>query len=72
MKKPDYGICVIRHRSAVQQLQADQRLCFLQVDIVQFLCNLYPKFQASFFCDCIDLVGNPEDRFSRATVHLSV
>ena len=42
--------------------------------IVQFFFFLSPKFQASF-CDCtgrvvLDLVGNPEDRFSRDSAHI--
>ena len=47
--------------------------------IVQSLFFLNPKSQAFsfFFCDCTgrlmsDLVGNPEDRFSRVAAHITM
>ena len=72
MRKQDFCIC--ENKDADQlcgNREADQRLCFRYMDsTVQSLVYLNPKFQASSYFLCctawfvLDLVGNPEDRFS--------
>ena len=54
--------------------EADQRLCFRYTDSAIFFLNF--KLLVSF-CDCTgrflsDLVGNPEDRFSRVAAQCGI
>ena len=75
MRKP-----VISKNKGADQLRiynaADQRLCFSLHKKVQSLYFLNPKFQASSYLlwlyslICVDLVGNPEDRFSYDTAQI--
>ena len=52
--------------------EADRRLCFRYMDST---VPLLPKFFLAIFCDCtgrfvLEVVGNPEDRFSRIVAQL--
>ena len=76
MRKPD--VCLCKNKGAGQlcsNCTADQRLCVHNtVSKIHLLSN--PKFQLlSIFCSCTDrfvsdLVGNPEDQFSRVAAHI--
>ena len=70
MKKPAF--CIWENK-ATDQLHSYcavyQRLCFHYIYIVQSLYFLNLKFEA-FSRFVLDLVGNPEDRFSRDLAHL--
>ena len=65
MRKPAF--CISENKDADQlhgSREADQRLCFRYTDIT---IPLLPKSRARFVSD---LVGNPEDRFSRVAAQL--
>ena len=48
LRKPDVYICENKDADQLRgNREADQRLCFLAIRIVQFLFNLNTKFQAS-------------------------
>ena len=77
MRKPAFFMC---ENKGIDQLRsnciADQRLCFPYIDssIPLFLNPKSPAFVA-IFCGCTawfvsDLIGNPEDRFSRVVAHM--
>ena len=77
MRKPVFCIC---ENEDADQLcgnrTADQRLCFRYIDSTIPLLSKIKIFQPlSIFCGCragfvSDLVGNPEDRFSRVATHI--
>ena len=69
MRKPDF--CHCENKGADQlcsNCTAGQCLCFLYTDNTISLFFLNPKFPVRFVSD---LVGNPEDRFSRITALMS-
>ena len=72
MRTPDFYPC--ENKGAVscavtaQLISAFVVVFFFAALIVQFLFFLNVKFQASNLMP--DLVGNPEDRFSRVTAHM--
>ena len=74
MRKPDF--CPCENKGADQlrsNCEADQRLCFHSLDSTIPPLHI-AKFHDSSFLPCIgrfvsDLVGNPEDRFSRVAAH---
>ena len=77
MRKPDF--CSCENKDADQlcsNCTADQRLCFRYSDSTIPTLPLTKIFKIlTFFQDCTgwfvsDLVGNPEDRFSRVAAHL--
>ena len=62
-----------RSANAVTAQLISERFVFT-TRVEQFLFYLNPKFQVSIFRDCTglfvsDLVGNPEDQFSRVVAH---
>ena len=70
MGKPAFCICENKDADKLRgNREADQRLVFA-IRKIQSLFYLNPKFQASshllwlYSPICVDLVGNPEDRFS--------
>ena len=73
VRKPDF--CLGENKGADQlrgNREADQRLCFRYNFSASYIQNF--KLLA-LFCDCTgrfvsDLVGNPEDRFSRVAAHI--
>ena len=77
VRKPDFSIC---ENKGADQLQgnraADQRLCFCYIDSTFPLLPKSKIFKpVAIFCGCTarfvsDLVGNPEDRFSRDRANL--
>ena len=78
MRKPAFCICENKDPDQLRgNRKADQRLCFCYIRIVQSLYFLNSKFQASshllwlYSLVCVDLVGNPEDRFFHNKAHLS-
>ena len=67
MRKP--GFCICENKGA-----ADQRLCFNYTDSTVLLLHKTETKPLTIFCGCTaqfvsDLVGNPEDRFSRGAAH---
>ena len=77
MRKPAFCIC--ENKDADQlcgNRTADQRLCFHYIDSTIPLLSKSKKIQPlAIFCGCrarfvSDLVGNPEDRFSRVAAQL--
>ena len=70
MRKPDFCLCENKGADQLRgNREADQRLCFRYTD------SIFPIKLLARFCDCTgrfmsDLVGNPEDRFSRVAAHL--
>ena len=77
MRKPDFYLCENKGADQLRSnCEADQRFCFRYTDsTISFLLkSKISKFLACF-CDCAglfvsDLVGNPEDRFSRVAAHI--
>ena len=76
MRKPDFCLCEDKGADQLcSNCTADQRLCFRYTDST-FPHLLIPKVSSlAFFCGCSgrfvsDLVGNPEDSFSRVTAHI--
>ena len=73
LRKPDFCLCENKGADQLRSnCEADQRLCFRFTDST---LSLLLKLLACF-CDCTgrfvsDLVGNPEDRFSRVAAHMS-
>ena len=78
MRKPDF---FLSENKGADQLcsncTADQRLCFRYSDnTIPFLLKIQNFKRLALFNDCTgrfvsDLVGNPEDRFSRVAAQLS-
>ena len=72
MKKTDFCICENKDADQLRgNHEADQRLCFRYTD------STTPLLPLAIFYDCtaqfvLDLVGNPEDRFSQNEAHLMV
>ena len=72
MRKPAFCICINKDTDQLRGIRkADQRLCFRYTDstIPHLPRNFKPL---AIFCGCTagfvsDMVGNPEDRFSRDT-----
>ena len=77
MRKLDF--CTCENKDADQlcgNSEADQRLCFRYTDSTIPLLPKYDK-PLAILCGCtarfvLDLVGNPEDRFSHNEAHLIV
>ena len=73
MRKPAFCICENKDADQLRgNREADQRLCFRHIAST---IPLLPK-SSSHLCDCtarflLDLVGNPEDRFSHKEVHIA-
>ena len=73
MRKPAFCICENKDADQLRgNREADLRLCFRYTD--SFI-PLLPKLLA-ILCGCtaqivLDLVGNPEDRFSQNKAHLT-
>ena len=77
MRKPDFGKC---KNKGTDQLHgnhtADQRLCFRYIDITIPLLSKSLNFKPlAISCGCtaqfvLDLVKNPEDRFSHDVAHM--
>ena len=70
--KPDFCLCKNKGAVTAKLISA----FVLASQIVQLLFFLNPKFQLACFCDCAgrfvsDLVGNPEDWFSRVAAQIS-
>ena len=70
MRTPTFCICENKDADQLRgKREADQRLCFRYIDIVQSLYFLNPKFQASsYLCSCTawfvsDQVGNQKVGF---------
>ena len=74
MRKPAFCICENKDADQLRgNREADQRLCF---HYIHSTIPLLPKSEA-IFCGCtaqfvLDLVGNPEDRFSENKAHMSM
>ena len=74
MKTSVFGICENKGANQLRSCGVDQRLCFLYINSAIPL--LSRSEISSLFRGCTarfvsDLVGNPEDRFSRDGAHLS-
>ena len=73
MRKLDFGLCENKDADQLySNCEADQRLCFRYMDST---ISLLLNSEISSFCVCTgqfvsDLVGNPEDRFSRIEAHM--
>ena len=79
MRKPDFCLCENKGADQLRSnCEADQRLCFRYTDsTIPFLSKseISSFWSASVSTDCTgrfvsDLVGNPEDRFSRVAAKL--
>ena len=77
MRKPDFCLCESKGADQLcSNCEADQPLCFRYRDSTVPLLSKSKNFQPlAIFCDCIgwfvsDLVGNPEDPFSRVAAHI--
>ena len=77
VRKQDYCLCENKDADQLRSnCEADQRLCFHYTE--RTISHLHKTEISSFlacFCDCTgwfvsDLVGNPEDRFSRVTAQI--
>ena len=67
MRKPDFCICENKDADQLRgNREADQRLCFPNIDSTIPLLAIFCGSTAQFVSD---LVGNPEDRFSRDAAH---
>ena len=77
MKKPQI-FAYVKTKAQISYCEADQRLCFRYTDST---ISLLPKSEISSFWPfsetvqterqlTSDLVGNPEDRFSRVMAHI--
>ena len=78
-RKPDNCLCENKGAGQLRSnCEADQRLCFRYTDSTSPRLLIPKNFKPlACFCDCTgwfvsDLVGNPEDRFSRVAAHLSL
>ena len=78
MRKPDFCLCENKGADQLRSnCEADQRLCFRYSDSTILLLLIAKTFKPlACFCHCTgrfvsDLVGNPEDRFSRVAAHLT-
>ena len=77
MRKPPF--CIFENKDADQlrgNREADQRLCFRYMDSTIPLLSKSKISRLAIFCGCrawfvLDLVGNPEDRFSHNEAHLA-
>ena len=75
MRKPDFCICENKDADQLRSnCAADQHLCFRYTASTSTI-PLLPKSEISIFCGCIapfvlNLVGNPEDRFSYDATHI--
>ena len=76
MRKPDFCICENKDADQLRgNLEADQRLCFRYTDSTIPLLPKIRNFKhLAILCGCtarfvLDLVGNPEDRFSHNEAH---
>ena len=73
MRKPDFCICENKDADQLRgNREADQRLCFRYTDST---IPLLPKYEIAILCGCtarlvLDLVENPEDRFSHNEAHM--
>ena len=72
VRKPTFCICENKDADQLRgNREADQRLCFRNIDSAIPLLSLIRNFKPlAIFCGCTawfvsDLVGNPEDRFSQ-------
>ena len=77
MRKPDFCLCENKGADQLRSnCEADQRLCFHYVDSTISLLLKTENFNLlDFFWNCTgrfvsDLVGNPEDRFSRVAAQI--
>ena len=77
MRKPDFCLCENKGADQLRSnCEADQRLYFRYSDSTILLLLIAKTFKPlACFCVCTgrfvsDLVGNPEDRFSRAAAHV--
>ena len=77
MRKPAFCICENKDADQLHgNREADQRLCFRYIEIASPFLLLIQSFKpTAIFCGCTarfvsDLVGNPEDRFSRDVAYL--
>ena len=77
MRKPTFCICENKDADQLRgNREADQRLCFPYTDCTIPLLPIYKNFKLlPIFAGCtapfvLDLVGNPEDRFSHNAAHL--
>ena len=73
------GFCLCKNKGADQlcsNCTADQRLCIRYTDSANSSSTYIQNFKhLAFSCDCTgwfvsDLVGNPEDQFSRVMVQI--
>ena len=77
VRKPDFCLCENKGADQLRSnSEADQRLCFPYTDrkIPRLLLKIQNLKLLAFFCDgtcwsVSNLVGNPEDRFSRIAAH---
>ena len=75
MRKPAFCICENKDADQLRgNREADHRLCFRYTDSTIPLLHFKPL---TIFCGCtarfvLDLVGNPEDRFSQNEAHTIV
>ena len=73
MRKPAFCICENKDADQLRvNREADQRLCFRFIYVLQSLYFLNLKFQASSHLLWLysPVVGNPEDLFSHNEAHL--
>ena len=74
VRKRDYCLCENKGADQLRSnCEADQRLCFRYTDSTIFQIRNFKLLAC--FCSCTarfvsDLVGNPEDRFSRVAAHM--
>ena len=76
VRKPDFCLCENKDADQLRSnCEADQRLCFRHSDsTIPFLLKTENFKLLALVCNCTgrfmwDLVGNPEDRFSRVEAH---
>ena len=77
VRKPNFYICENKDADQLRgNREADQRLCFRYRDSTTPLLHKSDNFKSlASFSNCaaqfvLDLVGNPEDRFSDVAAHI--
>ena len=74
MRKPDFRLCENKGPDQLSNCEADQRLCFRYADSTTplLLISKISSFQPASVTVQAGLCRTPEDRFSRAAVHMVI